>query len=295
MPSRRHTCRAGAEHHRWGTSTLPSTGRHLPGLPACRLSRSARAGRCESDLDAAANSRSSCQLLAAASCVRLGRLHHGHQLRAATSGRDTHHPSISAAVRRIEIEADSQGRRLRKRQRAVRTADGAAASRSRTVRSKGCHLLHAVWNAQGKGPATRVWLASASVAIAPLATRTPRAVVPHARRCESGCAAGRAQKPTSWGPSITSRDRSDGVWRTHPTLIGCKIGALNRLPAKLLRLGGPMTAGRIGVLAFASMPKGSCDQQLALSRSVLPMLISDARPVRLPACRSRGRTQRAAQ
>ena len=64
------------------------------------------------------------------------------------------HPFRSVGARRDRDQADSQGRRLREHQRAVRAAGRAAASRAAPIaRSTACRkcILHAVWNAQGKG------------------------------------------------------------------------------------------------------------------------------------------------
>jgi fumarate hydratase class I len=52
------------------------------------------------------------------------------------------------------------------------------------------------------------------------------------------------------------------------TLIGCKIGALNRLPASFF-VSVAATAGRSGASRFCSIRRGR-DRPLALSRSVAP-------------------------
>ena len=125
-------------------------------------------------------------------------------------------------------------------------------------------ILHAVWKAQGKGcsPAPS---ACASAAIARRATCTRR----------SSCSA-RSTTPTpirGWPRSRTPSWTQANQLTVGPmgfggqtSLIGCKIGALNRLPASFFvsiaydcwafrRLGVPLDAGR-GAIALLAVSRG---------------------------------------
>ena len=106
----------------------------------------------------------------------LGRLDHRQELRRQPRTRHADHPFRSVGTGRDRGQADSQGRRLREHQRSIRAARRTAAPRDAPIAtstaSRKC-ILHAVWNAQGKGAAPAP-SASASAATGRPDTRTRR-------------------------------------------------------------------------------------------------------------------------
>ena len=91
-------------------------------------------------------------------------------------------------------------------------------------------ILHAVWQAQGKGCSPgAIGVCIGGDRASGLRARQG-AAVPHARRREPGSGAGRARSGHHGRRSTRS---ASARWASAATttLIGCKIGALNRLPA----------------------------------------------------------------
>ena len=152
-------------------------------------------------------------------------------------------------------------------------------------------ILHAVWKAQGKGcsPARS---ASASAAIARRATCTRRSSCSGRSTTRIPIRGWRRSK-RSHGRSQPAHRRADGIQRQDP-LIGCKIGALNRLPASFFvsiaydcwafrRLGVNLDAGTGAITSW--MYRDESPSQ--------PMLSPEARRRRLPAHRARDPPARA--
>ena len=127
-----HARIAGADDHR--AEHRPRGGprrRHLSGHRHADV-RGEDAGRREPDLDAAADPRGGRRSDAARQAApELGRFDHRRKLRRQPRPGDADHPLRSVGARRDRDQADSEGRRVREHQRAVRAAGRAAASRTR--------------------------------------------------------------------------------------------------------------------------------------------------------------------
>ena len=120
------------------------------------------------------------------------------------------------------------------------------------------------------------------------------AAVPHARRRESRSRGWRSSKPTIMGDGEHARRRARWASAAASSLIGCKIGALNRLPASFfVSVAYDCWAfRRLGVVLDATDRR---DHAVAVSRSrrcrSMPMMDQAG----LPAHRPRGRAARAAR
>ena len=163
--------------------------------------------------------------------AELGRLDHRQELRRQPRPGHADHPLRSVGARRHRDQADSQGRRLREHQRAVRAAGrlphlGRA---DRTLDGVRKCILHAVWNAQGKGCSP----GAVGVCVGGDRTsgythakeqlfRTLDDVNPDPRLAELEASIMSTVNKLEIGPM---------GFGGKVTLIGCKIGALNRLPA----------------------------------------------------------------
>ena len=191
-------------------------------------------------------------------------------------------------------EADSQGRRLREHERAVLAADRACRiSAAPIAPSKACASASCTRCGRRRAKAARpARLACASAAIARRATCTPR----------SSCSG--ALDDVNPDPRLAELEAE--VMRTVNTLgvgtmgfggrvslIGCKVGALNRLPASFfVSVAYDCWAfRRLGVVLDA--PSGAITR-VALSRSGGRDDADDG-PGRVPAHRPRGRADDAAR
>ena len=164
--------------------------------------------------------------------AELGRFDHRRELRRQPRAGHADHPLRSVGARRHRGEADPQGRRLREHQRAVLAADRAAAPRPRrphrsTASASASCTRSGTRRARAAAPAPS---ASASAAIARPATCTPRSSCSARSTTSTRIRGWRRSKRRSWRRSTAS---ASGRWASAAsvTLIGCKIGALNRLPA----------------------------------------------------------------
>ena len=129
-------------------------------------------------------------------------------------------------------EADPEGGRLREHQRAVRAARRARSSRPRRSHARRRAQVHPPRGLEGAGQGLqpgrgrRLRRRRSHVRL----PARQGAAVPHARRREPGSAARGARRRRSWTKRTGWRSaRWDSAAQT--SLIGCKIGALNRLPA----------------------------------------------------------------
>ena len=151
-------------------------------------------------------------------------------------------------------------------------------------------ILHAVWNAQGKG------CAPGAIGVCIGGDRTSGyvarqgAAVPHARRRQSGPAAG-GTRSVDHGRGEQARHRHDGLRRHDVSLIGCKIGALNRLPASFfVSVAYDCWAfRRLGVVLDATTRRDQASGSIATRRSSDR---HDGRSGRLPADGPRSRAPR---
>ena len=226
--------------------------------------------------------------------AQLGRLDHRRELRRQPRPGHADHPLRSVGARRHRGQADPQGRRLREHQRAVRAAGRAAdISAAPTARSRACASASCTRCGRRRArAAARAPSASASAATARPATCTPR----------NSCS---ARSTTSIRIARLARARERRSWR-RPTrstigpmgfggktsLIGCKIGALNRLPASFfVSVAYDCWAfRRLGVHARRDERRDHQAGSIAIRRiRIIPMLPISARLRRAPAARSRCR------
>ena len=224
----------------------------------------------------------------------LGRFAHRREHRQQPRAGHADHPLRAVGARRHRGEADSQGRRLREHERAVFAADRAAASRAAPIaRSKACASASCTRCGTRRARAARpARSASASAAIARPATCTRR----------SSCSA----RIDDVNPDPRLAELEAEIMRTVNTLgvgtmgfggrvslIGCKIGALNRLPASFfVSVAYDCWAfRRLGVDLDAHERR---DHAVALSRS-RDRDDSDDGPGRLPAHRPRSGADHAAR
>ena len=117
------------------------------------------------------------------------------------------------------------------------------------------------------------------------------AAVPHARRREPGSAARRARSVRSWATVNTPRRSARWASAAGVSLIGCKIGALNRLPASFfVSVAYDCWAfRRLGVVLDAHDRRDHAAGCIAIRRVADR---PDARPGRLPAHGPRDRAAR---
>ena len=161
-----------------------------------------------------------------------GRFDHGEELRRQPGPWHADHSLRSVGSRRDRDQAHFEGRRLRKHQRAVRVAGGTAASGTCGSHARRRAEVHPARCLERPGQGLQPWggrrvhRRRSDVRLCP----RERATVPHAGRRQSRFPAGGArgvhhgEPPTRW---------ESAPWASAATvtLIGCKVGALNRLPA----------------------------------------------------------------
>ena len=162
----------------------------------------------------------------------LGRLDHRRELGQQPRAGHADHPLRSVGATRHRGQADPQGRRLREHQRAVRAAGGARSSRPRRSHARRRPQVHPARGLEGAGQRAAVPARSAcaSAAIAPPGYlhakeqlfRTLDDTNPDPRLAAIEAAVMDEANRLTVGPMGFSGNTS---------LIGCKIGALNRLPA----------------------------------------------------------------
>ena len=184
-------------------------------------------------------------------------------------------------------QADSQGRRLREHQRAVRAAGGAAAPRTRRSHARRREEMHPARGleraGQGLQPGRGRRLRRRRSHVRLHARQG--AAVPHARRCESRSAAG-GGRSVDHGDRQRPRDRHDGLRRQ---------GDAHRLQDRRAQpaAGELLRVGRLRLLGVPPPRRRARrvdrrDRPLAVPRSVAPDH-PDARSGRLHADRPRGR------
>ena len=205
---------------------------HLPGHRHADL-RGQGAARRQPDLDAPADSRGgrgSDQAREAA--PQLGRLDHRRELRQQPRPGHADHPFRSVGEPRHRDQADPQGRRLREHQRAVFAAGGTRPSRPRRSLARGRAQVHPARGVEGAGQGmqSRAPSACASAAIAPRATRTRRSSCSGRSTIAIPMRVWRRSRIRSWQTANTLTVGPMG-FGGKTSLIGCKIGAQNRLPA----------------------------------------------------------------
>ena len=211
-----HAIRAGADDHRAEhRSRRRHRRRDLPGHRHADL-RGEDAGRRESDLDARSRfARRSPKRRGAASCGRTRSIRSPARTPATTSA-PARRSSISISGRRDEIEIKlilkGGGCENTNAQYALPVELPHLGRADRTLDGVRKCILHAVWNAQGKG------CSPGAVGVCVGGDRTSGythakgAAVSHARRREPGSAAGRARS-VDHGDGQQSRDRHDGLRR----------------------------------------------------------------------------------
>ena len=147
---------AGADDHRAEhRSRRRPRRRHLPGHRHADL-RGQGAGRRQPDLDAAADPRGGRRSdQARQAAAELGRFDHRRELRQQPRTGHADHPLRSVGARRDRGQADSQGRRLREHQRAVRAAGRAAASRPRRPHARRRQEVHPARGVERAGQGLR--------------------------------------------------------------------------------------------------------------------------------------------
>ena len=208
---RRRRCDHRAEHRPRGRLRR----RHLPGHRHADL-RGEDAGRREPDRDEETDprrGRRSHQARQAA--AQLGGFDHRRKLRQQSRARHADHPLRAVGERRRDRgEADPQRRRLRKHERAVLAADGAAEPRSRRSHARGRAQVHPARRVERAGQRLRarrdrrLHRRRSHVGL----RARERTVVPHARRCESRSAP-RGARSVDHGRGEQARHRHDGVRR----------------------------------------------------------------------------------
>ena len=183
------------------------------------------------------------------------------------------HPLRAVGARRDRGEADSEGRRLREHERAVFAA-GRTPHLGRADRSlegvRKC-ILHAVWQAQGKG------CAPGAVGVCIGGDRTSGYVHAKEQLFRTLDDVNPDPRLAELEASIMGEVNSLGVgamgFGGRTSLIGCKIGALNRLPASFFvsvaydcwafRRLGVVLDGRTGAIKRVAVSRsrrpGRCD------------------------------------
>ena len=164
----------------------------------------------------------------------LGRLDHRRELRRQPRAR-ARRSSISISGKRDDDrgQADPQGRRLREHERAVLAAGGARRiSAAPIARSKACASASCTRCGRRRARAARrARSASASAAIARPATCTRRSSCSARSTTSIPIRGWRSSKPSIMDDGQQARRSGRWASAASVTLIGCKIGALNRLPA----------------------------------------------------------------
>ena len=163
--------------------------------------------------------------------AELGRFDHGRELRQQPRARDADPPLRAMGEGRDRGEADPEGRRLREHQRAVRAADRARSPRARRPFARRRSQVHPARGVEGAGQGMRPGRRRRVRRRRPHVGLPARqgTAVPHARRHQSRSAPG-GDRGRRDGRGQPAHRRADGI-RRRTSLIGCKIGALNRLPA----------------------------------------------------------------
>ena len=278
----------GAEHHR--AEHRPRRGprrRHLPGHRHADL-RSARPGRREPDLDATADSRGGGGSHAARqAAAELGRLDYRERTRATTSGPGTpiiHFDQWERPEIEVKLILKGGGCENTNAQYALPMELPHLGRADRTLDGVRKCILHAVWNAQGKG------CSPGAVGVCVGGDRTSGYL--HAKeqlfRTLDDVNPDRrlAELEASIMSTVNTLEIGPMGFGGKVTLIGCKVGALNRLPASFfVSVAYDCWAfRRLGVLLNAET--GAIDQWLYRDPSQPDH--SHARPVRFRAHRSRG-------
>ena len=130
----------------------------------------------------------------------LGRFDHRRELRRQPRPGHADHPLRSVGARRDRDQADSEGRRLREHQRAVRAAGRAAAPRTRRSHARRRQEMHSARGLERAGQRLqpgrrrRVHRRRSHVRL----PARQGAAVPHARRRQPRSAAGASSKRRSW-------------------------------------------------------------------------------------------------
>ena len=225
--------------------------------------------------------------------AELGRLDHRQELRRQPRARHADHPFRSVGARRDRDQTDSEGRRLREHQRAVRTAGRAAAPGTRRSHARRRAQVHPARGLAGAGQGLRARRGRCLRRRRSHVGLRPRegAAVPHARRRQSGSAA-RGDRSGGHVDGQRSRDRHDGVRRQ---------GDADRLQDRRAQppAGELFRVGRLRLLGVPAPRRRAQraerrDRHVAVPRS-LASDHPDARSGRLPADRQGGRAARAAQ
>ena len=226
-------CRSGDDDHRAEHRSGRVVRRaHLPGHRHADL-RGQGPGRREPDLDEAADPRGHRRGHAPRqAAAELGRLDHRRELRQQPRPRHADRPLRAVGGAAHRGAADPQGRRLREHQRAVRAAGRRSIiSAAPIARSKACASASSTRCGRRRArAAVRAPSASASAAIAPRATCRPR------NSC-SARSTTRIPDPRLAALEEAVLDEANRLtvgpmgFSGKTTLIGCKMGALNRLPA----------------------------------------------------------------
>ncbi len=166
----------------------------------------------------------------------------------------------------------------------------AAAPRPRRPHARGRAQVHPARGVAGAGQGLRARRPRRLHRRRPHVRLRPRqgAAVPHARRRESRSAAGRARGRRSWATVNTLGVGTMGFGGKR-SLIGCKIGALNRLPASFfVSVAYDCWAfRRLGVRARRARPARSRNGSTATPSVPTMPMIGPGRASSAPAARSR--------